>query len=329
MVNNGEKPLISIIVPVYKVEPYLKKCIESIRSQTYQNLEIILIDDGSPDRCGQICDEYAQIDKRIQVIHQENAGLSAARNRGLEQAKGKYVGFVDSDDWVYPKMYERLFCLLQDTQADIAQCGVVTDNTKEFPENIEITVYTGSEIFAKAVQGKMAWTVWCNLYRSTLWKTLKYAEGYYYEDTLIFPQLLKQNPKWVITNERLYFYLRREEGIVRSEKNMLHIISKEKVYEVYEKLLSEIPGSKEWIAFYICKNIPAYRGIVRENKYISQKQAQEHNKKMQKLFLKYYKLAQTCSGYYEEPVLKRLMWRVYALSPHLAQILTSIIWNRK
>lgn len=102
-------PLISVIVPVYKVEPYLRRCIDSIRNQTYTNLEIILVDDGSPDNCGCICDEYAQKDKRILVIHQKNEGLSAARNSGLDRCTGAYIGFVDSDDCIHPEMYERLY----------------------------------------------------------------------------------------------------------------------------------------------------------------------------------------------------------------------------
>ena len=99
-------PKISVIVPVYKVEPYLRKCLDSIVNQTYRNLQIILVDDGSPDNCGKICDEYAARDRRIEVIHQENGGISAARNAGLNLADGDYIGWVDSDDWIEPEMYE-------------------------------------------------------------------------------------------------------------------------------------------------------------------------------------------------------------------------------
>lgn len=104
-----ELPLISVIVPVYNVESYIHRCIDSILNQTYVNLEIILVDDGSPDNCGQICDEYAQKDNRIIVIHQSNGGLSVARNAGLNKCTGKYIGFVDSDDCIHPEMYERLY----------------------------------------------------------------------------------------------------------------------------------------------------------------------------------------------------------------------------
>ncbi len=116
-------PELSIIVPVYKVEPYLPKCIDSILAQTFTDFELILIDDGSPDRCGEICDEYAAKDSRIVVIHQENKGVSAARNAGLDIAKGEYIGFVDSDDWIEKTMYKRLISIMQADDTDIAICG--------------------------------------------------------------------------------------------------------------------------------------------------------------------------------------------------------------
>ena len=113
--------MISIIIPVYKTEPYLRKCVDSVLAQTYTNLEVILVDDGSPDDCGKICDEYAAKDSRVKVIHKENGGLSSARNCGLDVATGKYIGFVDSDDWIDPDMYETLLGLLLRYDADIAE----------------------------------------------------------------------------------------------------------------------------------------------------------------------------------------------------------------
>lgn len=105
-------PLISVIVPVYRVEPFLPRCLDSLRNQTYRNLEILLVDDGSPDNCGKICDEYAEKDHRFRVIHKENGGLSSARNAGLDAATGEFIGFVDSDDWIAPQMYETLLSAL-------------------------------------------------------------------------------------------------------------------------------------------------------------------------------------------------------------------------
>jgi len=123
-------PLISVIVPVYKVEQYLRRCVDSILAQTYTNIEVILIDDGSPDGCPAICDEYAEKDSRVVVIHQKNAGVSAARNAGLDVAKGDYIGFVDSDDWIEPDMYEVLLNLIINNNADISVITYI-DETEE------------------------------------------------------------------------------------------------------------------------------------------------------------------------------------------------------
>ena len=127
-----QKGLLSVIVPVYKVEAYLRRCIDSIRNQTYKPLQIILVDDGSPDGCGKICDDYTRLDDRIIAVHQENEGLSGARNNGLLFAKGEYIAFVDSDDWLHPEMYERLITLIEEHDLDMARCSVIgSDGTKE------------------------------------------------------------------------------------------------------------------------------------------------------------------------------------------------------
>ena len=122
---NKMKDLISVIVPVYNVEKYIGKCVESIERQTYDNLEIILVDDGSTDTSGLICEELARKDKRIRVFHQDNKGLSEARNKGLEKAKGEYIGFVDADDVIYSKMYEKLYETLIISESDFSVTGIV------------------------------------------------------------------------------------------------------------------------------------------------------------------------------------------------------------
>ena len=116
------KPMISIIVPVYNVESYLADCVDSITAQTFKDIEIILVDDGSPDSCGQICDDYAKTDKRIRVIHKQNGGLSDARNAGIQLASGRYLGFIDSDDYIATDMFERLYNSIIETDSDIAMC---------------------------------------------------------------------------------------------------------------------------------------------------------------------------------------------------------------
>lgn len=139
-------PELSIIVPVYKVEKYLPKCIDSILAQSFNNFELILVEDGSPDNCGVICDRYALTDNRIIVIHQPNRGVSAARNAGLDVAKGKYIGFVDSDDWIEPKMYEYLINEMKTHDVDVTICGV---NYYSQNGNYLRTGLTGNAIFEK------------------------------------------------------------------------------------------------------------------------------------------------------------------------------------
>lgn len=134
-------PELSIIVPVYKVEKYLPKCIDSILAQTFRDFELILIDDGSPDNCGAICDDYAARDSRIKVIHQENAGVSAARNAGLDIATGTYLGFVDSDDWIEPEMYETMIAAAKEKNVDVVVCDVMVNDDAGNFENLTINMY--------------------------------------------------------------------------------------------------------------------------------------------------------------------------------------------
>ena len=119
-----QQPLISVIVPVYNVEQYIHQCVDSILSQTYKNLEIILVDDGSPDNCPAICDEYARNDDRVKIIHQENGGISAARNSALDLCTGEYIAFVDSDDWIESNAYEEMMSEMQKKDLDVVFCGV-------------------------------------------------------------------------------------------------------------------------------------------------------------------------------------------------------------
>ena len=146
---------VSIIVPVYKAEPYIRKCIDSILSQTFTNFELLLIDDGSPDNCGKICDEYAELDARVHVFHKENCGVSAARNLGLDHAKGDYVCFIDSDDWIDPDMLETLIGWEQKKQTDLLFFGLKYESAVDYSDTMELLqkisgVYEGINSVIKA-----------------------------------------------------------------------------------------------------------------------------------------------------------------------------------
>ena len=173
-------PKISVIVPVYKAEETLDACVNSILAQTLEDFELLLIDDESPDRCPEMCDQFALDDARIKVIHKPNGGLSDARNAGIEAASGAYIGFVDSDDYIHPKMYMELWKSLKAEKADIAVCGVkkVFDGGEDIPDQPENTVrvYSGKEAVTNIFEASMylqSVVAWNKLYRkeNSNWKT--------------------------------------------------------------------------------------------------------------------------------------------------------------
>lgn len=199
-------PLISVIIPVYRTEKYLRKCVESVRAQTYPNLEIILIDDGSPDNCGKICDEYAAKDKRIRVVHQTNQGLSAARNAGLGIAKGEYVGFVDSDDYVEPDIYEYLYALITKENAAMAMCNICEDegyHTKQQNKQPYVLI-TALDIFK---YGSIWVYAWNKLYRMSFVSGLRFNTATSYgEDGLFNFEFMKKNALIALGNQAKYHY---------------------------------------------------------------------------------------------------------------------------
>ncbi len=207
--------LITVIVPVYNTEKYLNKCIDSIIVQTYENLEIILVDDGSTDNSGKICDEYAKKDSRIKVIHKENEGVSVARNTALDAAEGKYIGFVDSDDYIEKTMYEVLYENIVKSQADISVCGFwfVLGNKKKKQHN-ELTEgeYSSSEAMAQMIDGRLFAGHLCNkLFKAEYAKRSGFEQNIYvYEDMLYVWKYLRKCNKLFFTTQPLYYYIMRE-----------------------------------------------------------------------------------------------------------------------
>ena len=214
---------ISVIVPVYGVEKYLPACIESILSQTFTDFELILVDDGSPDRCPAICDEAAERDVRVRVIHQANQGLSAARNAGIEAARGEWLVFVDSDDYIAPHFCEKLYQTAQRTDADCAICSV--QNVDESGKPIDSAlmrvadeVKTGQEVLRKIGRDDVTpyLTAWNKLYRRKLFNTLRYPAGRQNEDVFVFAELFCQVQRAACVAEPLYFYRKRIGSIMNS-----------------------------------------------------------------------------------------------------------------
>lgn len=248
-----EQDLISVVVPIYKVEKYLPKCVESICRQTYKNLEIILVDDGSPDQCGKLCDEYAKKDGRIKVIHKKNGGLSDARNAGIEVATGKYIGFVDSDDYIHPQMYEILYNGVKDNKADLSICKFININENEVIENHNIrnakwvALTTDQEKFEYALGEftTVCFTVaWNKLYKSELFEQIRYPYGKIHEDEFTTYKTIDLAETVAYTEEELYYYVQRQGSIMDNgfDKRSLHRL------EAYQERMAlySLTGRYQW-----------------------------------------------------------------------------------
>ena len=218
------KPLISVVVPVYGVEKYLPKCVDSILNQTYQNLEILLVDDGSPDNCGKLCDSYAEKDSRIRVIHQKNGGLSAARNAGVAAAKGEYISLIDSDDHISPNMYARMYDAIRENGAQLCICAMrwVHEDGSLFAGMergaIQDEVLTKEEAFQKlhGKNGANYVTAVNKLYHRALFDTVAFPVGRIHEDEFTVHLFMAQCEKIVCIGEELYFYVQRAGSITNS-----------------------------------------------------------------------------------------------------------------
>lgn len=216
-----EKKKISVIVPIYKVEKHLNKCLDSLINQTYKNLEIILVDDGSPDRCGIICDEYSKKDNRIMVIHKDNEGVASARNLGMEVATGEYIGFVDSDDWIESDMYELLMKNALEYDADISMCGEnVYENGLIISSKGDSSIIFMDQLEARkfTVVGGSMGLIWNKIYKTSIVKNVRFSSEYGCSEDLIFVYDVVRNVnKVVYEKSEKYNYFRREGGITKGE----------------------------------------------------------------------------------------------------------------
>ena len=210
--------LISIVVPVYEVEPYLDRCVSSLCNQTYQKLEIILVDDGSPDSCGTMCDEWAGKDDRIRVIHKSNGGLSDARNAGIAIASGEYIAFADSDDWVSPFFAERLYRVMRRENADIVECGILrtAEEGADFPAaGDDCTVFSAKAAMEELIQDRVFHQhVWNKLYRKDLTERIPFEKGKTNEDEFWTYQIFGKAEKIVKLDDILYCYFQRPTSIM-------------------------------------------------------------------------------------------------------------------
>lgn len=217
--ENPPRPLISVIVPVYKVEPWLERCVESIRNQDYDRLEIILVEDGSPDQCGAICDAFSRMDDRIRVIHRKNGGLSAARNSGLDICRGEYIGFVDSDDVIHPEMYSRLYVdiLTHNTRLAFCQPLMCYDSSICFPPmKAESTCRSSHDLIRESLQDIKWFAAWTKLYHRSLFEGIRFPEGRTNEDYPTTLRVFSRCDQVVVNYNKLYAYCKREGSITTS-----------------------------------------------------------------------------------------------------------------
>lgn len=288
--------LISVVIPIYNMELYLKECIESVLNQTYTNLEILLIDDGSTDSSLEICKKYAALDRRIVVIHQENKGLSGARNTGIKKAHGKYLAFVDSDDYINKMMIEKLYCAINKSEGvELAVCGIqcIYDHNFQGEKQEVRSIIKDEECDAQIAIERLfsplaeSWqyVVSCNkLYKSSLFDNVCFLESYIHEDEIIIHRILGQCKKIVFISDILYYYRQRNGSITAAEYTAQHLdyfkaIEDRIIYfkNTNRKKLLEKSASQFWYGtinryyifqpndrnnFYLKRFLKSYRRIV-------------------------------------------------------------------
>lgn len=274
--------LISIIIPVYKVEKYLEKCIESVLKQTYTNLQIILVDDGSPDNCGKICDEYAKKDSRIEVIHKANGGLSDARNVGISKAKGRYIGFVDSDDYIKEDMYEILLNLIKKYDADVSICNlydVIDGNECIRNKENGIREYSRIDILKEILLDKNIQSyAWNKLYKKELFDEIKYPIGKKYEDIGTTFYLFEKCNKIVVTSEPEYYYLKRADSLVNNVTESTILDYTEIIIQRYLYIKQNIKELRKYNNYYLAKTLITAHNDIENLENISEEMQQRYKK---------------------------------------------------
>ena len=277
-------PEISVIVPVYNCEKYLEKCINSILSQTFDDLELILINDGSSDNSGKICDEFKEKDSRVKIVHQKNMGVSVARNVGLDVSEGKYIGFIDGDDYIESDMYEFLYNNIKKNEAEVAICGIanifmknngsekLTRQTSNFSG---VKVLNGEKAFSESLKSKIFSVNPVNkLFDKKLFKGEHFPEGKISEDAFLIPKVLLKANKVVCSSDIKYYYIRHENSITTSNffdkdwnvteayLNHLNTIKKH-----YPKLIKEAEFRYFWSYTYVLDKMIVSKNKVSKSDY--------------------------------------------------------------
>lgn len=262
--------LISVIVPVYNFENCLQKCVDSILNQSYTNLEVILVNDGSKDQSGKVCDYYAQVDSRVKVIHKKNGGASDARNKGLDAATGEYIGFVDGDDWIEKDFFRTLYELIQTHEADLSmisynevqESGVRAHADSDNVFVMERTDAVKQLLFDKRIQNY----VWNKLYRKELFEQIRFPAGIIYDDINAMYEIFRSAHRIVYAEQPLYNYLIRSNSIVNSGSHQKRVDELDSVIKRYEDVKRDFPELEKENAYALVMwMIRVYTYTVKEN----------------------------------------------------------------
>ncbi|MFD0829832.1 glycosyltransferase family 2 protein [Neobacillus sp. M.A.Huq-85] len=318
-------PKISIIVPVYKVEPYLRKCVESILSQTLTEFELILIDDGSPDRCGEICDEYALKDNRVKVIHKENGGQATARNAGLDIATGDYVGFVDSDDWIEPDMYELLYNLCIQNNCEIANCtSTIYFKNKTVKNGTHpLTIHNRVQAMRTMLEGKLYdEVVWTKLIKRSLLDEIRFPVGVIYEDTAFTYKLIHKCNKVCCIGAPKYHYIKRDESTMDRAIKDLKIDGVLIYDEMYQFIKKNYPQLSNLVALKLANSAMTILNLISSHPEFSQ--YKEHYIKVAKILNNYFTTTLRLKEY---PKTVKILLAATKIQPYLYKVL--INYRRK
>ncbi|WP_346867985.1 MULTISPECIES: glycosyltransferase family 2 protein [unclassified Clostridium] len=327
MMDNVNSPIISVIIPIYNVEEFLPKCIDSVLNQTLKNVEIILVDDGSTDNSSIICDEYALLDNRITVIHKKNEGLSASRNIGIDVAKGNYLAFVDSDDWIEESMFEIMYNTIVTNDADMVVCNYYEDyGMKSYIPKVAKAYYSEKKCFnnVQALEQlyKINWIFslsWNKLYRKRLFGSFRYKEKVCFEDEFIIHNLLFKCNKVIYLPQYFYHYYQREGSILHSKFNVSR--------------LDQIEAIRQQILFYRSKKLidlshmaeKKYGDVLIWSYFVAKKQIENVDYELRKLRKKFIKIY----GYILfNPLFSKknkIMLGVFLIMPNIYERITRII----
>lgn len=303
-INN---PLISIIVPVYNMEEYLERCIKSILKQTYRNLEIILVNDGSTDNSGKICNEYACKDSRIKVIHKENGGSSSARNAAMKIFKGKYISFVDSDDFIHEEYIQYMYDILVKYDCDIVQTEFEIGNKSSFSKYTQspykVTIITGHD-WAKGLRYHS--TLWGKLYKRNIVEGILFPEGKIFEDDATYYKFAYKSEKICLSNRCLYYYFMTVNSVMRNDNINMDFIG------IYDERMVFFKEKNETYLFATTCERYAIILILKYSLFI-QKTANKHQ--LEVLWNKY--LAIYMLGIHVAPIKDKILMHMFRAMPNI------------